>query len=69
MIIRNKHTGQYIYEARLINGKVSPGKVSVLWTNDKRNACHFSSNLQDKWKEGFETFQKAMKLELELIEE
>lgn len=64
MIIRNKQTGQYIYEARLINGK-----VSVLWTHDKRNACHFSSHLPDKWKEGFETFQKAMKLELELIEE
>lgn len=45
MIIRNKQTGQYIYESKLIDGK-----VSVLWTNDKRNACHFSSNLPDKWK-------------------
>lgn len=58
MIIRNKHTGQYIYDFKLIDGK-----VSVRWTNDKRNACHILSNLPDKWKE------KAMKLELELIEE
>lgn len=27
MIIHNKHTGQYIYEPKLIYGK-----VSVLWT-------------------------------------
>lgn len=64
MIIRNKKTNQYVAGMKLLPGN----KLSLLWTDDPRQAEHMTPS-QNDWEKGFESFQKAMKLELEIVED
>ena len=63
MIVRNKKTNQYIAGMRLLPGN----KLSVIWTDNPRMAEQMSPN-KPTWEVGFKSFQKAMNLELELVE-
>lgn len=64
MIIRNKKTNQYVAGMQLLPGK----KLSLLWTDDPRQAEHMTPS-QNDWEKGFESFQKNMNLELEIVED
>ena len=64
MIIRNKKTNQYVAGMKLLPGN----KLSLLWTDDPHKAEHMTPS-QNDWEKGFESFQKAMKLELEIVED
>lgn len=64
MIIRNKKTNQYVAGMQVLPGK----KLSLLWTDDPHKAEHMTPR-ENEWKKGFESFQKAMKLELEIVED
>ena len=63
MIVRNKKTNQYVAGMRLLPGN----KLSVIWTDDLHMAEQMSPDKPD-WEKGFKSFQKAMNLELELVE-
>ena len=63
MIVRNKKTNQYVAGMQLLPGN----RLSLLWTDDPRKAEHIPSPNQIDWEKGFESFQKNMKLELELV--
>lgn len=63
-IIRNKKTGQYV-----ANLKIVDDKVVLDWTNDPHEAHLISEPDSIGWEEGFKSFQKTMNLELELIDE
>lgn len=65
MIVRNKKTNQYVAGMQILPGN----KLSLLWTNDPHKAEHIPSPNQIDWKKDFESFQKNMKLELELVED
>ena len=64
MIIRNKKTNQYVAGMQLLPGN----KLSLLWTDDPHKAEHMVP-FQNDWDKGFKSFQKAMKLELEIVED
>lgn len=63
MIVRNKKTNQYVAGMQLLPGN----RLSLLWTDDPHKAEHIPSPNQIDWEKGFESFQKNMKLELELV--
>lgn len=64
MIVRNKKTGQYV-----ANLKIVDDKVVLDWTNDPCEADLIPEPDSIERVEGFKSFQKAMNLELELIDE
>lgn len=62
-IVRNKKTGQYV-----ANMKIVDDKVVLDWTNDPHEADLIPEPDSIEQVEGFKSFQKAMNLELELID-
>lgn len=62
-IVRNKKTGQYV-----ANMKIVDDKVVLDWANDPHEADLIPEPDSIEQVEGFKSFQKAMNLELELID-